>query len=256
MLNVMRSEFYKVSRRKYPYLLIGITCLLELMLLGIFVLSNRHHTSNFVVYEHVIPILVMAFSAGLYFTLPIVDMVFSDEYKNLTLKNSVSFGTSRASIYFGKLFVQLIVAFISLVAMLAVIGGGAYLLLGVENSARALELTKFLLTRTAAALPLWIAGLCIVNMLAFMVKSSALYTVTFIGMIMLVPNLVKLLSVIVSPVFNKVYDWLLTTQFDVMVASTSALSSTQIGKIAIISATCIVASCLAGYLTFRRKEIK
>ena len=111
MLNVMRSEFYKVSRRKYPYLLIGITCLLELMLLGIFVLSNRHHTSNFVVYEHVIPILVMAFSAGLYFTLPIVDMVFSDEYKNLTLKNSVSFGTSRASIYFGKLFVQLIVAF-------------------------------------------------------------------------------------------------------------------------------------------------
>ena len=63
-------------------------------------------------------------------TILIVDAVFSDEYKNQTMKNTVAFGISRTSLFFGKLIAELIVAVISLIVLLAVLILSTLILMG------------------------------------------------------------------------------------------------------------------------------
>ena len=50
----------------------------------------------------------------------VVDAVFSDEYKYGTLKNTISFGISRAEIYFGKLIVEIILMLVTIALVLVV----------------------------------------------------------------------------------------------------------------------------------------
>ena len=87
-------------------------------------------------------ILAMALQSGLYFLLIATDIVFSDQYKNNTLKNEASYGLPRVRIYLGKLLSSVLVA----VVLCAVLIGGylAFSLLlfpageGLETSLRAL----------------------------------------------------------------------------------------------------------------------
>ena len=55
---------------------------------------------------------------GLYLAVVVADEVFSDQYKNDTLKNEVSFGLPRRRIYLGKLVtaagIGLLLAFLTL----------------------------------------------------------------------------------------------------------------------------------------------
>ena len=129
MFNIIRSELYKTRHRKYPYILIGILSAFILFFVTVTAFQNRVNNANIGLGD-VLLACVPLLSMGVYMTILIVDAVFSDEYKNQTMKNTVAFGISRTSLFFGKLIAELIVAVISLIVLLAVLILSTLILMG------------------------------------------------------------------------------------------------------------------------------
>ena len=87
MFRFIRSELYKTRHRKYPFLVVGIICALALFMTAVVAVQNNN-SLNPARFEDVVTTFIPLLSVGLYLTLTITDMVFSEEYKNGTLKNT------------------------------------------------------------------------------------------------------------------------------------------------------------------------
>ncbi|UQT50775.1 ABC transporter permease [Flavonifractor plautii] len=102
-------------------------------------------------------LLIPFFTAGLYLAVVVADEVFSDQYKNDTLKNEVSFGLPRRRIYLGKLVtaagIGLLLAFLTLLVYAVLC---RVLLPGAEGDW--VQVQTFLF-RLLGALPLWMGAL-------------------------------------------------------------------------------------------------
>ena len=126
MRNYVKAEFYKLSRRKYPWVVLGVALFLEsLLMLGFLLIGS----SRIVFYDgmtNLLPLLAL----GLLAPLLTCDMVFADQYKNGTLKNEVSYGLNRGKIYWGKLLAQTALSLLLCVVMMGYYVGMCFLLLG------------------------------------------------------------------------------------------------------------------------------
>lgn len=102
-------------------------------------------------------LLIPFFTAGLYLAVVVADEVFSDQYKNDTLKNEVSFGLPRRRIYLGKLVtaagIGLLLAFLTLLVYAVLC---RVLLPGAVGDW--VQIQTFLF-RLLGALPLWMGAL-------------------------------------------------------------------------------------------------
>ncbi len=111
MLRVIKSELYKTRHRLYPYIFIGVIVALGLAGVMLFAVTNHYlPPEERVGFDGMVSIALSMFPTGLFLTVAFVDMVFSEEYKNPTMKNTLAFGTSRAGFYLGKLLTELITA--------------------------------------------------------------------------------------------------------------------------------------------------
>lgn len=75
-------------------------------------------------------IVTTGLSMGYYLTMIVADMIFSDEYKHQTLKNTVSYGISRVKIYLGKLISGLMAGVLVMTVTVAVTVVTALLVFG------------------------------------------------------------------------------------------------------------------------------
>ncbi len=254
MLNVIKSEIYKTGRRAYLYIFVGVISALGLALGVMFAVANRVRPAEYYTgFESVAAIVIMMLSAGIYFTLPFVDMVFSEEYKNLTMKNMVSYGTPRTSIYLGKLAVEILFALLGLAVMMTIILGGAFLLMGTQDMAKSTEMLGNLLVRLAVSIPLWIGALCTGNMLAFLIRNSVMYVMIFLAWFGVVPEVLKGLGALVDPVFYQIRSCMIPPLFDLM---PGALSLDSIVRCVVVGLAHAVVFTVIGVLLFRKKEIK
>lgn len=254
MLRVIKSEGYKLCRRVYPYVFLGVVCGLGLLWVILFTWVNHASDGGSFRYEDTLYLVFTILPIGVFFTPAFMDMVFSEEYKNQTMKNTVSFGVPRASLYLGKLLVEWVTAVVSLLIILVVVLGSAWLLMGPRNPAEALELTRSLGLRLLGALPLWTGALCVIHMLAFQFKSSTLYTIGFVAVFMTFSEVLKMLGALISPVFLTIRDWMIMPQFDVL--SGGAVTGAVVGKCWLVGLGFSLVFTLAGLLAFRRKEIR
>ena len=150
MRNYVKAEFYKLSRRKYPWVVLGVALFLEsLLMLGFLLIGS----SRIVFYDgmtNLLPLLAL----GLLAPLLTCDMVFADQYKNGTLKNEVSYGLNRGKIYWGKLLAQTALSLLLCVVMMCYYVGMCFLLLGHDPMEDVLAL-QIVGCALASALPLW-----------------------------------------------------------------------------------------------------
>ena len=151
MRNYVKAEFYKLSRRKYPWVVLGVALFLEsLLMLGFLLIGS----SRIVFYDgmtNLLPLLAL----GLLAPLLTCDMVFADQYKNGTLKNEVSYGLNRGKIYWGKLLAQTALSLLLCVVMMGYYVGMCFLLLGHDPMEDVLAL-QIVGCALASALPLWL----------------------------------------------------------------------------------------------------
>ena len=132
MMNYIKSELYRIVHSKGIYILSGICALLLLSMNVVLHLFGQGGHFAYNNTEFVFSMVWSALNAVFFLTLVMGSIIFADEYKNKTISNSIAFGYSRISLYFGKILVGMIVSVAALAAVMGIFIISAYLLL--ENS--------------------------------------------------------------------------------------------------------------------------
>ncbi|MFR4561549.1 MAG: ABC transporter permease [Flavonifractor plautii] len=155
MKHYLTAEWGRAVARPYfrAFLLVLLALAAGLPLLWRFGLGDMFQGS----FGDSLSLLTPFFTVGLYLAVVVADEVFSDQYKNDTLKNEVSFGLPRRRIYLGKLVtaagIGLLLAFLTLLVYAVLC---RVLLPGAVGDW--VQIQTFLF-RLLGALPLWMGAL-------------------------------------------------------------------------------------------------
>lgn len=248
MLDYIHGEFYKVIHRKYTWwFLLAMLAGAGLLVAG---WAYTNANGNDVGFATGAGILGIMLTVGLYCTLITGDIVFSDQYKFNTLKNEVSYGVPRTRIYLGKLLVSCVVAIIACVIII-----GFYLALCwvvLPHSAADGEIMKLLGFSVLNALPLWLGSQALVMLCLSFFKGSTVASFVFIGIIMGLPEILKLMGLLIDPAIAGARAYLLTGPFDVQI---KGVDWGFFGKSCIIGAAWFAVTTFAGTFAFRKREI-
>lgn len=257
LLNYMHSECYRTFHRKYLYVFSGV-CMLIIFgstLLSYFGSRQSQNAQEWLRVETVLDMLAVFLpTLGLYAVLLTADIAFSGEHKSLTLKNVVSFGVSRAAIYFGKLLTAVLYSAIVLAVVLLSFSGFGLLLLGVENAACFREAVLELGWGLLGAFPLWVAALSLANLLLFVIRSGTGASFAYMGIMLLSGTVLDLLELLGYPVFRTMKGWLISTQLGNFYGSVG--NWMRIAAAWGSGLVYTVGFCLIGYGIFRKMEIK
>lgn len=130
MMNYVRSEWYRVTHGKEIYLMTAVIAAGTVLMNLILMISDklipdfRYGTVRF---------SLNCFIGGLFFVcavgLYVVGMLYSEEASRGTLKNAISYGFSRKSIFIGKCLVSVGISLCSMAVILIIYIGSACLLL-------------------------------------------------------------------------------------------------------------------------------
>lgn len=213
MAEYLRGELYKATHRKYPYVALGITVILEavLVLMWAWVNGNGEGMINLSASTGLL-MIVELLAMGYYATAITTDIVFSEQYKHNTLKNEVSYGLPRARIYLGKLAAEVLVSLGMCALIFFWYGLLCRFLLPQDGGwTGAMEGVGFALL---TALPLWMGCLAFIHMLMFLIRSTTAATLIAVGTVAVAGQTVKLLSLLVSDKFLLLYRVLLTTPLE------------------------------------------
>lgn len=271
MLNYIRAEIYKLLRRKYTYITLGVLLALEGLFAATFMFHNAHSSPSYFG-EAVIYLVMLAGGIGFCISMMNGDMVFAAQYKHATLKNEVSFGLSRTRIYLGKLITLALLAMSYLVVMAAFFLGLCALALphgtdtvltipdvvipaGLAGDAGALRILGWFL---AAALPLWLGGLGVVCMFLFLVPSDLAVGCASLGVNLTLATIVEVAGLLIrGPVgsmlvrISQYFPWPMLDRAPALVGNWAYL-----GQAWLVGAFWLALSTAIGLYGFHRKEIK
>lgn len=248
MSDYLRAEFFKVTHRAYTYIFLALMLAGASLMVGGWVFTNAH--GNHIDFASGASMLLFILPMGLYCTLLVGDMVFSDQFRHNTLKNEVSFGLPRGRIYLGKLIVSCVTAVcLCAVLMIYYLGLCRLALPGGENDLEALKAVGFCLL---CALPLWLGGQALMTALYFLLKSSTVAAIAGVVIFLAAPQVWYVLACLVSDVFWALHGVMLSTPFDQM---SGAVDPAFLGKTAAIGAGWFIAATVIGLIGFRRREI-
>lgn len=259
MLNYIRAELYKVLRRKYVYITLGIFLLLESLMVAGYAFHNSHSYPT--PFGGAI-IIVLEFGAiGSCMCLLTGDMVFATQYKNSTLKNEVSFGLSRARVYLGKLIAMALMSVAFMVVMLGYFLGLCAVILphegavGFYSTADALIIVGYFL---GACLPLWLGGQAVACMCLFLVHNEIGSSFLYVGIYMVLDTFVELAGLLVrgnlGSLLLKIHEYMPGTMMNT--AKSVVGDWGFMGVAWIVGLFWVAASTAVGIWGFKRKEIK
>lgn len=254
MVNYLSAEFYKVFHRKYFYLTILVMLLCEGLLVAGWVYTNANGGNfGFAVGATVFIAMLMV---GLYSTILVGDIVFSEQYKFGTIKNEVSYGLSRTRIFLGKLIVQCGMALLMCVLFVAFYLGLCYALLPHDPAADG-EAMRAVGYSLLAVLPLWLGAQALVNTVFFLIKSSTVGSFLIVGLFMGAGQVFKLIGILGDSLVNRffygLYRVMLSSPFDYL--SGSVGDTAFLGQTAAIGGVWFVLAVAVGLLAWKQKEI-
>lgn len=258
MKQYLKSEFYRIFHKRSTYIFIGVCSLL--MVSSNVVLAAVKHTDGKFPYattKFAISNLYASFIAVYLLCIAIAAMVFGNEYGSRTMKNSVSYGISRETIYFGKFITEIIYA----VAAFAVITGihvaSAYLLLE-DSGAGSIEL---LLKTTLFCFPLFLFAIGASNCFIFLFDGMGTAIGAITGLLVAFPLVSNMLGMKFE-IFQKLAEilpWNLINnmKFDFdkldIILQWNEKTVYYYWLAGLLQMALVV---LAGYLLFRKREIK
>lgn len=265
MLNYISGELYKTFRRKYTKISLAVIALLcvagNALIRMTFSIVGKMNSA----YPFYLGIMLMPMCFAI-LTL-VVDAVFSDEYKYGTLKNPISFGISRGKMYFGKLIVEIVLMLVIVAWILVVYTASALVFsqLGAHDPIEWQAVSLFL-QKAALSRPLWLGMLGILNMLVFAFRSNALFGMSAM-LVFSFPGPVLGMLASLRPWLEAIYKLTISRQFSLLTGGAGfviggpgpAARPVQpeiIPWCILVGLSWFAASSIAGYLLFRRREIK
>lgn len=258
MLNYIRAEIYKMLRRPYTYIALGVLLALEALFVSMFAFHNSH--SLVTPFGAAIVSIVEMGTIGFCICLLTGDIVFAAQYKNSTLKNEVSFGLSRAQIYLGKFLAQALLSIVYLVVMMAFFLGLCAVCLPMEagnfyTASEGLTIVGWFL---AAGLPLWIGGQAVMCMCLFLVNGEMASSFLYVGIVFVLETVIGLAGLFAG---GPVGDALLTLAAyfprNMLEGAKEVVGNmTYMGQVWLVGAFWVAVSTAIGLYGFRKKEIK
>ncbi len=247
MLNYIHGELWRAFRKTGTAVFFGCMFLLPAIFNGGFAFLNLNLQVRFTLSDCIDGMMVVIPFIGCILLLVIGDLVFGDELVCRTLKNSVSSGMGRGTVYFGKLAAEVLFSLAGLAAAVAsLLGTGLVLLPWAAEELP--EMLRKLFCLLAGCLPLWVGLLAVLNFLMFVLRNSvaiagisilAFFSGTFFFAALPVQNPMDfylpawLVQVVQYPVTGEVLAWC----WGIGLLYTAAFS-------------------LLGYLCFFRRELK
>lgn len=259
MLNYIKSEFYRNFNTKGNYIFlfgsIGFVIFIHVAL-GLFAGSQgnfpygntKFSLSGFYTYMG----LLMLISAY------IVSLTFGQEFKNSTLKNSISFGISRSEIYLGKLLVEVVICIINFILISSVYAIAAYVML--EDSG-IIYLQDFI-TAIVASFPLLLVCVTAANCFFFIFDNETTAVTVWSIIIAVIPTLILMAGRKIT-ILKKISMWLPwniagTATYDLELGKIIMPWNSSDGFIRcfIVGAIGVAIFYILGLVSFKKKEIK
>lgn len=279
MLNYIKAECFKTFKRIYMRNTLLIFVLLAIAVNVLFFVAFRSSSADSQeLIRTSLSVIVPMLLIMVYTALIMVDIVFSDEYKYKTFKNTLSFGFTRTQVYFGKLAVSMIVTAVIFSITLAAYLVSLFLLLGFPED---MGLIGVVFNRVVAAIPLYIGALCLCNACAFIIPNNTAFSFVYMGFLM-VPYLLFYTLTLLNPAFTPLFGTALVTPFytsimglDIHVANmgdmmgvgfkvdnienilnAALLPGTSVAYCLILGLAYAAAATLIGLAVYRRREIR
>lgn len=259
MLNYIRAEFYKLLRRPYTYIALGVMLALEALYASMFAFHNAHSMAT--PFGGAVVTLVEMGTIGFCTCLLTGDIVFAGQYKNSTLKNEVSFGLSRAQIYLGKLLAQTLLSVVYLVVMMGFFLGLCAVCLPMESgagfysAADAMTIVGYFL---AVGLPLWVGAQAALCMCLFLVNGEMASSFLYVGIVFVLETIVELVGLLagggVGKLLLTIHPYFPRTMLDGAKAVVGDMG--YLGRAWIVGAFWVVLCTAIGLYGFGKKEIK
>lgn len=252
MLNYIKAELYRNFHRAYFWIYTGILTILPLIINIICKFQNSNVSTTGLKELFGIGIYMIAFP--IFVVLAFVDMTTAEEQKNQTMRNIVSFGMERNKIVLSKLMTSVILAFLSAIIILVVFYGSGAILFGLGNNFSAIA-SEFLV-RILAAIPLWIGSIAIAIFLALLINNNTIFTLIYIGLFLITPSIIGLLTYFVSKNFKYLGNILITTQLGKLKATTPNIACQDLISAVAIGIMYVIVFTILSMIYFKRKEVK
>lgn len=257
MNNFLKSEMYKLTRRTYPYTLVIIGVIIAILInVGVWYSQAVVHIPFTITGEDLLMAgLYMMASIVWYIIIFTTDIGFSGEWRNNTMKNTVSYGTSRYTIFFGKCIINLIILFIGIVAVSAVYMLTNYICFKADGSLTASVYEEYFL-RFAAMTPLMIAGQTMASSLCMFFSTDLLWCGIYAVIVALLPNGIMLIGAIFDDVeaIQIIYNHLPTVCLTQL--AWFEVNAELVTKSLWIAAVVLFVPMIISLLVFNKKEIK
>lgn len=268
MVNSIRAEIYKLTRRPYFYVLNLLCAAFALLVVGClsYIKFSALSNQDAVNFPFSLNILLMGMPIGLYLVAVGGDAVFSEQYKYNTLKNEVSYGLPRVRIYLSRLVVTLLLMAVVFVVTIGVYLLASLVLLGIPsdqmamasfgmNAAQSVQMMLQMLGYyVLASFPLWLGALALSIAFYFLIRSSNMAGIAFLALMVGVPAILDNLGKYVNPMFHHLYH-LTLDYMGGLVISAKTMDWTLTGQCWLVGLAWAVVSTAVGLFVFSRREI-
>ncbi|MDO5519623.1 MAG: hypothetical protein Q4G58_03915 [bacterium] len=252
MLNVMKSEFYKVLHRKCMYvffLVFGLGGFLFNLVLKVLEAEDAPDFQGNEVLDGWIQIIVVL---GWFIVYMIAQIVHSNESKTLVLKNSIAYGTNRTKIYLGRFFTEILSLVIAVAVVSVLVLAGSALFFGGVT----FEGFKAYYASIGSMMVMWTAAISMAHALAMILNSNTLATVIYILYFALAADLLSLVQMALPD--NGIVSFL--RKYEIRTITLNSSTGNGFGddwwKCFLVAAVYFVVFFVIGITVFRKREVK
>ncbi|MDO5291348.1 MAG: hypothetical protein Q4F05_01235 [bacterium] len=252
MLNVMKSEFYKVLHRKCMYvffLVFGLGGFLFNFVLKMLEADSKAEFRANAILDGWIQIIVIL---GWFIVYMIAQIVHSNESKTLVLKNSIAYGTNRTNIYLGRFLTEVLSLVIAVAIVSVLVLAGCVLVFdGITFTG-----VKAYYTSIGSLMVMWIAAVSMAHALAMVLNSNTLATVIYILYFSLAPDLISLVKFALPN--NGIVSFI--SKYEIRTITINSSTGSGFGpdawKCFVVAGVYFVVSFIVGIMVFRKREVK
>jgi len=187
MANYVKSELYRLARKRGVHYLLA-ACVLAPLLITLVTAANEGDLYSNT--EFPFKFAMHSWSL-LFFIVPlIVSLVVADDFTDGTLKNTVAYGVSRRTVFYGKWMVSLLLLLISWIVTYVVLTTCVFMLLSNNGTSNFTAFTSSIM----GILPLSLAALTVSHCLFYLLEKVTPHFVSYVVIMIIVPELYFLLS--------------------------------------------------------------
>lgn len=259
MLNYIKSEFYRNINTKGNYIFLFGSISFVIFIntaLGLFAKSHP----DFALGNTFFSLTSFYTSMGILMMICIalVSLIYGQEFKNNTLKNSIAYGISRSQIYLSKFLIEVIISTINLGLISSVYVISAYLML--EDSG--IVYLKDFIQAIVASFPLLLVSLTAAHCFYFIFNNDRTVVLTWAIVMALIPSFTSMAGRRIY-VLNQIAKWmpwnmLGNAEFDKVSERVIMSWSSQEGFIRcfLVGVIGVAIFYTLGLLVFKKREIK